>query len=145
MAAPDPPGFNATAVRNAFRIPMKMEAVGEGPLFIMSEEVIDGASDFYGVSLDADELENSARYRTKVPAVCAYDSLLSGDVQIPSKGVDGKPVRLVVTILEEDYEPIKDHIGVEIGGIYFAREYNDPPIGLFSVTVHQIYYKSMDS
>jgi hypothetical protein len=145
MAIPNPPGFDPAKVREALRFPMRMEKVGSGITFVLEPAVTSNFTDFYGVPLDPADIEGVTVYPTTLNALCAYEGLSSGDTRIDRKGPDAKPLRFVVTILDEDYEPVKDHIGIIADGIFYARDTTVPSIGLFSITVYQIYYKSLDS
>lgn len=52
--------------------------------------------------------------------------------------------RLVVTLLDVDYEQIKQADYATIGRVHYDIDYSGPPMGLFEVTVYQVFLTARD-
>lgn len=52
--------------------------------------------------------------------------------------------RLVVTLLDVDYEQIKQADYATIGRVHYDIDYTGPPMGLFEVTVYQVFLTARD-
>ena len=52
--------------------------------------------------------------------------------------------RAVVTLMDEDYEQIKDADYVTIAGATYEIDFVGPPLGMFAVTVYQIHLRAAD-
>jgi hypothetical protein len=54
------------------------------------------------------------------------------------------PSRVVLTLLDEHYALVKDAVAVVIDGDRFNYRKAEPPVGLFSVTVHRLQFDAVD-
>jgi hypothetical protein len=52
--------------------------------------------------------------------------------------------RAVVTLLDEDFEQVKNADYATIGSTTYDIDFAGPPVGLFSVGVHQVYLTARD-
>lgn len=52
--------------------------------------------------------------------------------------------RVIITVLDEDYTLIEGADGVRMGGNDYIIEFVAPPMGLFEVTVYQLYCQARD-
>ena len=52
--------------------------------------------------------------------------------------------RLTVTVLDNEYEQIKNADYAMIGRVYYEIKFVAPPVGLFDVTVYQIFLVARD-
>lgn len=143
MAGPDPAGFDPAAVRAGLRIPMSLGMDPDDPvLFVMTPAVSGSGVDDQGVPWDPTLVGIMPVSGAEVEALCAVEYL--GDTNDLTAGVDVQPAKVVITILDEDWEPVSDCIGVKVSGRYYARDRDRPTVGLFSIAVHSIEFVALD-
>lgn len=144
MASPDPAGFNAASVRDNFRIPMVMGEDPDNPVsFIMPPAVpteYTGPVDDEGVPYDPDALFESPTEATEISATCAVELRTSENA---TDGVDPDQTVAVVTILDEDWEPVQNCVGVRINDVPYIYK-SKTTQGLFSIAVHTVIFEAGD-
>lgn len=52
--------------------------------------------------------------------------------------------RIVVTLLDEDYEQVREADFAMIGRVRYDITFTGPPLGMFDVTVFQVYMQARD-
>lgn len=150
MAQPTDPSFgssfSAETFRNAIKQTMKMatpNAVDERVTFIWP-----GTADYV--------IENHAGrpfdYAFETPTATTSNESKQVDcaVEFVSKASDETAIgefdhpRIVVTLLDEDYEEVKTASELSINNNEYVINFVAPPMGLFTVTVYQIHATAKD-
>lgn len=133
--------FNADKFRTAIRFAMTLgtpPATGDQLTFHWNPTVTTGAAkDGEGVPFDpAATITRSSRAAITKPCavefVDAADEPTAFGLVIPSK--------VKVTLLDEDYNAVKDADFVVITGDKYVRSHEPPSLGLFDVGVHSVIY-----
>lgn len=144
MASPDPAGFNADTVRANFRIPMIMGEDPDNPVsFIMPPSVpseYTGPVDDEGIPYDPDNLFESPTEAEEITATCAVELRTSEKI---TDGIDQDKATAVITILDEDWEPVSECVGVKINNIPYIYK-SKTTQGLFSIAVHTVIFEAGD-
>lgn len=78
----------------------------------------------------------------QVPVAVEFSARPAGSAQTVMGEFDVS--RAILTLLDVDYELVKDADEVLLGGNRYRIQFTAPPIGLFSVTVYQIYAQALD-
>lgn len=78
----------------------------------------------------------------QVPVAVEFSARPAGSTQTQMGEFDTS--RAILTILDEDYALIKDADLVLLGGNAYAIQFVSPPMGLFSVTVYQMFCEALD-
>lgn len=81
--------------------------------------------------------------RDDVQVPVAVEFSRTGDTMDNPVGSFETP-RAVITVLDEDYAEIEGASHVLLGGNRYFIRFVAPPMGLFDVTVYQIYCQAMD-
>lgn len=147
MAAPSGSGFSADAFRTGIRFAMQLGLDPDtetGVVFVMAPVVDPGDTtvDAQGVPWDPAEVGTLPDEGEEISAVCAVE--FSPSSGLNTAGVDVEPAKVTVTILDEDWAPVAACIAIRLGDRVYRRGYNHPPLGLFSVGVHQINFWAGD-
>lgn len=145
MAAPDADGFDADEFRAAIRFAMKMgEDPADGAVFIMAAvtDPDDTTVDAHGVPWDPNEVGSLPEPGEEIAALCAIEFF--DQAGILTLGVDTEVAKVLVTLLDEDWITVSECIAIRLGDIVYKRDRKRPPVGLFSVAVHQVQFIAGD-
>jgi hypothetical protein len=133
--------FNADKFRTAIRFAMTLgapPATGDQLTFHWNPTTATGAAkDGEGVPFDPAAIIT----RTSRPSVsrpCAVEFVDAADE--PTAFGMVIPSKVKVTLLDEDYDAVKDADFVVITGDKYLRSHEPPSVGLFDVGVHQVIY-----
>lgn len=145
MAAPDAAGFSASGFRQGIQLAMLMGmdvATPDGVVFIMAPPVSGSGVDAQGVPWDPAQVGLLPASGQEIFAICALEYSDAPDARTP--GADTEPAAVLVTILDEDWEPVSESIAIRLGDRVYQRDRTRPPLGLFSVGIQQIRYRAGD-
>lgn len=148
MAELSLPGFDPDEVRDGIRLAMQVGLPVEPadqPTFVFAPTYAPLAgSDAEGTPFDwrvgRDVPEAPARAAVKRPCAIEYSDG-SGGVEAVGTVYSS---RLILTLLDEDYEAVKGFTHVLIGGNSYTYELTEPPMGLISVGVWRIHVRADD-
>lgn len=148
MAELSLPGFDPDEVRDGIRLAMQVGLPVEPadqPTFVFAATYAPlAASDAEGTPFDwragRDTPVAPARAAVKRPCAIEYDD---GTPGVEAVGAVYSS-RLILTLLDEDYEAVKGFSHVLIGGNSYAYELTEPPMGLISVGVWRIHVRADD-
>jgi hypothetical protein len=140
-------GFDADAFRDgiwtamAVGLPPELE---DQPAFVIPAAVVDTGDerDVDGVPFDytKDQAKVGEDTVTQVPAAIEYfdaDGILTNFGAIAAS-------KVVLTLLDEDYEAIKGFSYVVIGGNKYAYQRTEPPMGMVDVAIWRVHCRSDD-
>jgi hypothetical protein len=140
-------GFDADAFRDGIGIAM---AVGmppeleDQPTFVTPAPVVDTGvdRDESGVAFDwtAPRTKDGEDTNTQVPAAVEYFDM---DGQLANFG-SMSASKVVLTLLDRDYELVKGFSYVIIGGNKYTYERTEPPIGMVDVAIWRIHCRTDD-
>ena len=149
MAIPTNPnfgaGFDAAAFRENIRSTMQMgspNAVAEKVTFQWESQRSYGSRlDPSGkpYKKDAEITDTSTNEDVQIDCAVDYEDRTGEGTPI---GEFNNP-RVLITILDEDFESVKTATKVLIGGNTYNIQYSRP-VGLFSVTVYEVYAQAVD-
>lgn len=142
------PGGPAAAqrFRDGIHYAMNMGAPEDDELAVTfvfdSAVLVDGPADASGVPFDPDaELVGSAPQQHRVPYAIEYYDARG---QLTGLGIINA-TRVEITVLDEEYEQIRDAVAVIINGNRFNRRKEAAPMALFSVNVHVMHFDAVDN
>lgn len=145
MTDPRAAGFNAAKFRDAVRFAMTMglpNAVEERITFkwdvVRSYDNPDPAGNPYNwhetptrrVELDPVQVTAAVEFKTD-----SSDGTPLGSIENP---------HVIITLLDQDYELVRDADKVTLNEATYIIKYTAPPLGLFDVTVYQMYAEAED-
>lgn len=142
MAGPDPNTFSATGFREGIRAAMQMGMPQEPITFIMPPEIEEVGVDAQGVPWDPTLVGTAPESGEELTAHCAFETFDASGIN--TTGTDVAPIKVVVTILDEDWAPVAECVAIRLGGIVYGRDRNRPPLGMFSVGVIQVIFLAGD-
>lgn len=135
-------GFNAAAFRAGIRFAMTMGAPpadADALKFHWNPTVTSsGVMDGDGVPFDPAAPVTRTQTKAPVSRPCAVE-FIDAAGEVTAFGVV-VPSKVRVTLLDEDYQAVKDADYVVIGGDKYVRDEQPPSYGLFDVGVFQIVY-----
>lgn len=148
MAELSLPGFDPDEVRDGIRLAMQVGLPVEPadqPTFVFAPTFAGLAgSDAEGTPFDwragRDTPAAPARPAIKRPCAIEFDN---GNALVEAVGTVYSS-RLILTLLDEDYEAVKGFSHVLIGGNTYTYELTEPPMGLVSVGVWRIHVRAED-
>ena len=139
------PDFNAAEFREGIRLAMVM---GEPPitdeqvLFHFEPQLVyvgGGKVDADGVPFDP----NATVQRVTPPAVHVHCAIEYVDVEsVPTNVGYIAPTKIKITLLDEDYEKVKNTTHVTIAGDVYRYRRTEPPTGLFDVGLYALHFQS---
>jgi len=137
------PGFDATAFRDAISSAMKMGASpieGERATFHFPAQLV------YNGSMDGDAVpfDPAATVVSSEPPAVQVDCAIEyfdAEAQPTAFGMMS-PTRIAVTVLDVDYERVKECSYVVVGGDRYDYRRTEPPNGLFDVGVYTLHFLS---
>jgi hypothetical protein len=139
--------FNATQFRQVIRETMLMgmpNAVQERATFrwdpAKSYPVADPAGNPY--DLTSAPTTTTTHADVQVPVAVEFSARPAGSMDTVMGEFDTS--RVIITVLDEDYEQIVGADLVIMGGNTYDIQFVGPPIGLFEVTVYQLYALARD-
>jgi hypothetical protein len=141
------PAFNAAAFRTAIRNTMTMGSPNnpaERATFRWKIErefdIDDPAHKPYDwTSTPTNEITHPD---VQVPVAVEFSARPSGSNQTQMGEFDTS--RAVITILDEDYVKVQGADVILLGGNAYGIQFVGPPMGLFEVTVYQIFCEAVD-
>lgn len=140
-------GFDAGAFREAIRSTMLMgmpEATEERVTFRWTPNRTYENHDSGGDPWSWDEVPKSedAPEDVQVPCAVEFSARPAGSVDTAIGQFDVS--RAIVTLIDEDFEQIRGADLMVIDGSLYDVQFVGPPIGMFSVTVYQVYGEAQD-
>lgn len=139
--------FDATAFRTAIRSAMTMGLPGttsERATFRWTPDktfaTADGAGKPY--SWGATPTTTTTHADVQVPVAVEFSARPAGSLSTVMGEFDTS--RAVITVLDEDYADIVGADLVLLGGNTYEIEFVGPPMGLFDVTVYQLFCLARD-
>lgn len=140
-------GFNAAQFRTAIKNAMRMglpNTVSERATFRWTPNYTYQTADPGGTPYDLKSEPVTEDIREDVQVDCAVEFVSRATAS------GGTPIgvfdaaRAVITVLDTDYAAIAGADQVILGGDVYKVDYVAPPMGLFEVTVYQIYATAVD-
>lgn len=140
-------GFNPAEFRDAIKFAMHMglpEDTQERATFIWTPQKTYSRTDAAGRPLRWTDtpVTNVTHEDVQVDVAVEFQRYSSGEGQT-SLG-DFHTTSVTLTVLDEDFALIEGADKVLLGGNTYTIEYVAPPVGLFDVTVYQIYLRAED-
>lgn len=141
------PSFDAALFRQAIRDTMIMglpNATQEKPTFRWSPEKTFTTADPAGAPYDftASPVTTVAPADVQVPVAVEFSARPANSIETGMGEFDAS--RVIITALDEDYALIQGADQVILGGNTYDVQFVGPPIGLFEVTVYQIFAIARD-
>lgn len=140
-------GFDADAFRDgiwtamAVGLPPELE---DQPTFVTPAPVVDTGDerDVDGIAFDwtKSRTKVGADTATQVPAAIEYfdaDGLLTNFGSVAAS-------KIVLTLLDEDYEAVKGFSYVVVGGNKYTYERTEPPLGMVGVAIWRVHCRTDD-
>lgn len=146
MAKYVPPSFNRAQVRDGL-----LKAMGFGEPTRTEDKVIfcfpkraaaSGAAGGDGVPFDPAERLADVGTANKVVS-CAAEFIDRSEESMDG-GTELKPSRLRITLLDEEYQEVKDFSYVVAGGDKYNRDFIEPPVALGSLDVWTLHLRAED-
>ena len=137
--------FNAADFRDNIRFAMNLGLPNDEesrPIFRWTVLRSYGVSDTGGNPYDFSEepIETITHDDVSVPAAVEFSA---GSVNNGTPVGDFVLVHAVITLLDEDYSLVDGADQVLLGGNTYKVQYVGPPLGLFDVTVYQVFCQSV--
>ena len=135
------PDFSKTVVEDAIRFAMRM---GAAPDPTQRATFLFRQVRTYppGTLLDAEgtPLDPNVRAEVTTPDPVTVDCAVEFERATPEELPTGVriPTRLVITLLENEYQQVRTAVRVRIGSDRYQIAYELPVVGLFDMAVHQI-------
>jgi len=149
MAIPSNPSFgssfNEQAFRDAIKSTMQMgspNAVAEKATFTWETLATVSNPNSAGQPFDFNQPALTVDQREEVLVDCAVEFVERSGTGT-AIGQFENP-RVVITLLDEDYELVRTASKVKLGGNSYTINYTAPPVGLFAVTVYSMYATADD-
>ena len=140
-ATPQIPDFDAAGFREGIRLAMTVGLPTETaaqPVFFMPTEFTPTAyTDQEGVPLNPAYRPTAPTPTTKTGVDCAIEYVDSAG-KIESFGVL-VPSKVILTLLDEEYEQVKGFSYVAIGGTKYFYRSTETPLGLVSVGIWRVH------
>lgn len=147
VTAPGFGGFDADKFRDAIRNTMLMgmpNAEQERATFKWNPDrdfaIEDNGGDPY--NLAATPVSSIQHPEVQVPVAVEFISRAAFSPQLPMGEIQNS--RVIITILDLDFEEVRGADLVQFDTSDYEIDYVAPPIGLFDVTVYQIYATAID-
>ena len=137
--------FNAAAFRRAIRDTMVMglpNTTAEKPTFkwtMVRDYLVDDPAD-KPYDWTATPTVTETHVDVQVPCAVEFAAKGSGSNAIGEFDTS----RVILTLLDEDYDEVRGADQVIIGGNTYGVDFVGPPMGLFEVTVYQVYCSAVD-
>lgn len=143
--------FNAEKFRTAIRFSMNMglpNSLSERATFIWDTQMTFPVADSSGKPFDFSASPSSTTTFTDVQIPVAIDFLGRGGDALSTRIGEMNVPRIVLTVLDEDFESLTQHDvfanKVRLDDAVYKIDYVGPPVGLFDVTIYQVYAQAMD-
>lgn len=141
------PAFNAANFRNVIRTTMTMGlpgATADRATFRWTTQHTYAKHDSAGVPFDlsASPVTTTTHADVQVPVAWEFQALRAASSDNAIGEFD--TARAVLTLLDEDYALVAGADLVLLGQNTYDIEFVAPPIGLFEVTVYQLYCRARD-
>lgn len=140
-------GFDAAGFRDAIRFAMNMglpETESERATFRWNPARTFTTDDPAGLPYDWTDTPatETVHADVQVPVAIEFGAQAAAGTDTPVGQIDTS--RAVLTVLDEDYQQIVGANEVVLGGNTYDIDFVAPPLGLFEVTVYQIYASARD-
>lgn len=140
--------FNPAEFRDAIRFAMGMglpEATSDRATFRWTPTKTYSNADKGGRPYNLTEAPASVTTHpdVQIPVAWQFVPTRVGNEQSTAMGVFDND-RVILTILDEDYEQVRGADLVIMGENTYVIDYVAPPSGLFSVTIYEVYITSRD-
>lgn len=140
--------FSASEFRDSIRFAMNMglpENEAERCTFRWTTERTYATADSGGNPYDfsAEPEETITRDDVLVPAAVEFSGGASGGSTNGTGVGTFFPARATITLLDEDYALVEGADQVVLGGNTYRVKYVGPPLGLFDVTVYQVFAQAV--
>lgn len=141
------PAFNPAQFRDVIRTTMIMglpNATAEKPTFRWRPDRTFTTADPAGAPYDftASPTTTDAPPDVQIPVAVEFSARPAGSLETSIGEFDTS--RVIITILDEDYELVRGADEVLLGGNTYDIQFVGPPIGLFEVTVYQVFAIARD-
>ncbi len=139
-------GFNATEFREAIRFAMNMglpQDELQRVTFRWLEQKDFNIEDSEGLPYDFTSSPTITAAQQDVLVDAAVEFLGTSSINGTSIGGFNIP-RAIVTLLDEDYDLVEGADEILLGENIYTIDFVAPPMGLFEVTVWQIYCSALD-
>lgn len=137
--------FSADEFRSGIRAAMNMglpENEADRATFLWTTTRTFSAADSSGTPFDFTEEPIKTVKKDPVQVPVAVEFTGRGSSGGTPVGTFHTP-RVTITVLDEDYAQIEGADEVKLGGNTYAIDFVAPPIGLFEVTVYQLYCRAV--
>ena len=133
----------AAGIRVAMQIGTPADPAAR-PVFILPVDPTGTGLDERGVPFDPSQAM-SAQTTELTGVLCAYDAIIlrNDDVE-KTTGVATQQVRITVTLLDTEYQQVKECIAVRIGGSTYWRWRDNLPYAIGAMGVWQIMFRAGD-
>lgn len=148
MATPSPSRnipyqFNSDKFRNAIRFVFEMGGPPDNPILFHFTDTLTfaGPSDSEVVPFDPTQ---AATRQSKAPisVPCSVEFISASEQPTAFGGII--PAKLKVTLLDDDYDLVKDASYVTMNGDRYNRHFEQPSQGLFDVELHTMVFQAED-
>ena len=127
--------FNADKFRSAIRFVFEMETDADNQIMFHFTDVVHFVGPSDGDAVPFSPTETITRTTiAPIMAPCDVEFIQASDVSTAFGVVI--PTKLQVTLLDEDYQTVKDATFVTIGGERYIRDFERPSSALFQVALH---------
>lgn len=139
--------FNAALFRNSIKAAMVMglpNTVSERATFRWTPEYTYSTSDPGGTPYDLEAIPTATEAPEDVQVDCAVEFVSRANASGGTALGPFDVARAVITVLDTDYASIVGADQVLLGGDEYKVDFVAPPMGLFEVTIYQIYCSAVD-
>jgi hypothetical protein len=140
-------GFNAAQFRDAIKFAMNMglpNTVSERATFRWIPDYTYSEADPGGTPYDLDAVPTATDAPEDVQVDCAVEFVSRASASGGTAVGDFDVARAIITVLDTDYASIEGCNQVVLGGDTYDVDFVAPPMGLFEVTIYQIYCTAVD-
>lgn len=147
MSGPAPRGFRKPAVEAGFRKAMQVgqpEDAALRPVFLLPAATTVTPVDARGIPWDITaEMEPGTTELTGV--LCAYELAATGTTDNREQsGTASQDRAVTITLLEDEYQQVKDCVAVRIGESTFPRWHDLLPYAVATAGVYQLRFRAED-
>lgn len=113
------------------------------PVFLFRTDTDAPSVDAYGVPWNPAGVGTTV-YTEITGVLCAIDQVISMR-DIETKSSSQQYETMLVTLLETEFQQVKDCVAIRYDGRVFPRWQTPPAIGLFAVGIHTIEFRANDA
>jgi hypothetical protein len=140
-------GFNAAQFRDAIKFAMNMglpNTVSERATFRWTPDYTYSTSDPGGTPYDLESTPTATDAPEDVQIDCAVEFVSKANASGGTALGPFDVTRAVITILDTDYSSVAGADQVLLGENTYKVDFVAPPMGLFEVTIYQVYCTAVD-